>query len=410
MRGIAAALLATVFFLLCGCRIADLPIREDAVGLATPDKVWKYVDILEGTAAGDNFGYAVALSDTWAVVGAPGTSSNKGSVSIYRTGSWTTAVKTIPGDSTEDRFGAALAISAGRLVVGAPSNINLTSGTPGAYLFGYTTDWVPLVGASGRLVPGVTLQPDEEMGRAVAIDGDRVIVGCWGYNSTVGRAFLFEKDSGGADTWGRMHTLPLSALSGTPAFGIAAALLGDYGFIGAGASGDIVSLGGKAYVYLRGTSSWADAGSIPNPLTTDIAYYAEFGSSASARGSQLVVGAPGTGANAAYVFQLSGSTWSQTGKLVQPVAVSTDRFGGSVSTDGSTIVIGAPNHKIGTETNAGAVYFYDAGTLTFLDDFFSGAPSASAKFGQSVAVSGSWAIVGAPGENGKGIVYIYNKQ
>jgi hypothetical protein len=68
---------------------------------------------------------------------------------------------------------------------------------------------------------------------------------------------------------------------------------------------------------------------------------------------------------AVYVFQRSGSTWSQVQKLVASDGVASDVFGTALATSGDTLLVGAPG-RIGT-THPGAVYVYtySAGSWRF---------------------------------------------
>lgn len=76
--------------------------------------------------------------------------------------------------------------------------------------------------------------------------------------------------------------------------------------------------------------------------------YLRFGTTASASGDTLVVGAPeedttsGTDAGAAYVFVRSGAAWIQQARLTASDAAARYAFGSSVSVSGDTAVVGAP--------------------------------------------------------------------
>jgi 6-phosphogluconolactonase (cycloisomerase 2 family) len=79
-------------------------------------------------------------------------------------------------------------------------------------------------------------------------------------------------------------------------------------------------------------------------------------------GSQLRAGA-------VYVFDRSGTTWSQFANYIQASdAYSDDDFGASVdvTSDGNTIVVGAPREDTGA-TDAGAAYIYEYGGTAYYD-------------------------------------------
>src|SRR5687767_7888089 len=97
-----------------------------------------------GSATGD-FGYSIAVSDQYAVIGSPadtvnlGTNQN-GSVYIYErvnstTTPWKLLIRLTPGTTTAERFGQSVAISGDLVVVGAPG-IKGSTGTGRALLYG----------------------------------------------------------------------------------------------------------------------------------------------------------------------------------------------------------------------------------------------------------------------------------
>jgi hypothetical protein len=106
------------------------------------------------------------------------------------------------------------------------------------------------------------------------------------------------------------------------------------------------------------------------------------------------------------VFARSGTTWSPQAELIAADGAANDDFGWSVAVSGSTAVVGAPGH------NTGAAYaFASSGTawsphgeLIPIDG------AANDEFGWSVAVSGSTALVGAPRHTSlTGAAYVYVK-
>ena len=130
-----------------------------------------------------------------------------------------------------------------------------------------------------------------------------------------------------------------------------------------------------------------------------------FGSSVAMSGSLAIVGAPNHAAEAgsAYIFALTGTSWA----LQQEVTATThgatggaagDAFGTSVAISGTVAIVGAPNHTVGLKAAAGAAYvFSQSGTTwTLASEVEAGDDGVNDSFGQSVAISGALAIVGAP--------------
>jgi hypothetical protein len=91
-----------------------------------------------------------------------------------------------------------------------------------------------------------------------------------------------------------------------------------------------------------------------------------FGSSVSMSGDLALIGAGGKTVNsqvsqgAAYVFALSGTTWTQQQELTASDGGVFDQFGNSVSVSGNTVVIGAASKTINSQPNQGAAYVFAA--------------------------------------------------
>jgi hypothetical protein len=77
-------------------------------------------------------------------------------------------------------------------------------------------------------------------------------------------------------------------------------------------------------------------------------------------------------------------------------------FGESLAVGGTYLVVGAPNETSSSLAAAGNVYVFSSSSGTLLRTLTSPAPQKLGSFGWAVAVSGNLAIVGAPGENASG--------
>ncbi|MCZ6793111.1 MAG: hypothetical protein O7J95_05795 [Planctomycetota bacterium] len=139
--------------------------------------------------SGDEFGFAVAIDGNWAVVGAPGSDqddTDAGAAYVFEraNGVWSAAHRFQPsGIAAGDRFGFSVAVKGDLIVVGAPEqevdtqdalgNAVTLSDAGAAYVFEYTNQgWSQKYrftaddAASGDL-----------FGTAVAVDGSEVAVG-----------------------------------------------------------------------------------------------------------------------------------------------------------------------------------------------------------------------------------------
>jgi len=147
-----------------------------------------------------------------------------------------------------------------------------------------------------------------------------------------------------------------------------------------------------------------------------------FGQSVAVSGDIAVVGAPmgdagGVGfAGAAYVFSRNqGGTdnWDEVKKLTASDAEEADVFGNSVAVSGDIAVVGAPGDDAGGYT-AGAAYVFQrdkGGTDQWgqVMKLTASGGQAGDEFGASVAVSGDVAVVGAAFAGGSGAAYVFQR-
>lgn len=133
-----------------------------------------------------------------------------------------------------------------------------------------------------------------------------------------------------------------------------------------------------------------------------------FGSSVSISGDYAIAGADwenekGTYAGSAYIFKRNGKSWAQQAKLTADVGEAMDFFGESVSISGDYAIIGA--HGDDDRGNyAGAAYIFkrDGETWTQQQKLTAGDGAERDYFGMSVSISGDYAIVGAYSDDDSG--------
>jgi hypothetical protein len=161
---------------------------------------------------------------------------------------------------------------------------------------------------------------------------------------------------------------------------------------------------GSVYVYVRSGLAWVEQAKLVAP---DGAADDRFGHAVAVSGDTVVVGAPRadvsghTNQGAVYVFTRNAGLWTQTAKLVSADGGAGDDFGITVAIDADTAVVGAMNHNVGPNTDQGAAYVFhrssgmwsQQGKLTAADGDEHDA------FGNSVAVAGDLAVVGAAGDD-----------
>ena len=179
------------------------------------------------------------------------------------------------------------------------------------------------------------------------------------------------------------------------------ALVGDTLVVGAPWHDSAASNGGAAYVFTRSGGTWTQQAKL---TASDAASLDFFGESVAIAAGTIVVGARGADvapvadAGAAYVFEPSGGTWAQRGKLVAPARAIRDGFGSSVALAGTTVIVGAPARDSGAaDAGAAHVFTKPAGTWTWQATLLPPVVEEFSTCGRSVAVQGDTALMGCPG-------------
>jgi hypothetical protein len=294
-------------------------------------------------AAYDYFGYSVSLSGDTALIGALGVNNTKGVAYVFtRTGTtWTQQAKLLAADGASgDNFGCSVFLSGDNALVGA---LGVNSARGAAYVFTRTgTTWTQ----QAKLTASDGQTPDN-LGSSVSLSGDTALVGASGQGSSKGAAYVFTRSG---TTWTQQAKLLASDGQASDYFGCSVSLIGDTGFVGAsGSNGNK----GSTYVFTRGGTTWTQQAKL---VATDGASGDNFGCSVSLSGNSALIGAIGddSAKGSAYVFNLTGTAWTQQAKLLASDGTSSEYFGNSVSLSGTTALIGAE----GDSSLKGAAYVF----------------------------------------------------
>ncbi|NEQ77698.1 MAG: hypothetical protein F6K23_34600 [Okeania sp. SIO2C9] len=147
-----------------------------------------------------------------------------------------------------------------------------------------------------------------------------------------------------------------------------------------------------------------------------------FGNSVAISGNFAIVGATGedigaSNTGAAYIFERhSDGSWQQTQKLQANDKEASDYFGNSVAISGDFAIVGAFGKDIGAG-DTGAAYIFERhsdGSWQQTQKLQANYPEKGAYFGCSVAISSNFAIVGAYRQNNgaedTGAAYVFERQ
>src|SRR3989339_774913 len=246
-------------------------------------------------------------------------------------------------------------------------------------------------------------------GWSIGVSGDIMLVGDprFVYKQR-GALFVFAK---GANGWEEVEVKDIITTypdyGGYENYGSAVAIDGANAIVGAWQrDGDIIGQGHSAYsdvgaVYFYTCSSNGCTQVGDEFLGQDGSAGENLGQSVEISGDMSIAGAPrndsaASNAGAAYIFHDSGHT-----VVTASNGEANAYFGTSVAIDGNYAVVGA--HKHGAY-DQGAVYFfeYDESTETWSEtDYFVGDYVNCVYVGQSVSISGNYALVGSTPKSGK---------
>lgn len=340
---------------------------------------WDYRQTLSASDshAFDNFGTAIDVDGDVAVVGAQGDGWNglyTGSVHVYRrAGSqWTLeATLRLKHGEAGDQFGRAVAVDGNRIVVSAVGDDDRRGAV---YVFEYAGgEWTP----ADRLIERPRFRvPGDFFGVELALEGDTLAVAS-PYDTDTPAVHVFAFDG----EWSRDDVLVSPAGDPYDGFGWSIVLSDDAELL-VGAPGAVFdSSRGAVYVFSF-TSRWKHTGT----LTPDSPSWYAVGIDVDADGDIAVVGADD---GSAYVFERAPGPWTQTAELLSEGGYT--RFGNAVSASGYTVLVGAS-----AEGDAGAAHVFARrfGGWMHTDVLTSPDGQPMDFFGIEVALGGCSAFVG----------------
>lgn len=356
--------------------------------------------------AGDFFGLSVDVDGGTAVVGAPNDDENgtdSGSVYVFLRddSGWSWQAALTPDDGAAgDNFGYSVALDADTAVIGASGDDENGSNSGSAYVFVRNGgSWRQ----QARLIPDISADGDL-FGCSVAIDGDTAVIGAYGDNGAMGSACVFVRDG---ETWSQQARLYAGDPGSGDNFGYSVSISGDSIMVGAPFNDDNGSNSGTVYEFVRVDDLWYQQARL---TPVDGAAGDNFGYAVSIDADTVAVGAPGDDiaglySGSAYVFLNSGGSWIQQAVLTPVGGDAYDYFGWSVAVDEDALVVGAPLNDVnGNGSGSACLFSRDGGIWTQQDALIPSDGGAGNFFGLSLSVSGDVALVGAPYDDDNGSV------
>jgi hypothetical protein len=353
--------------------------------------------------AGDYFGYSVAISGDYAIIGASrdviSGNNFQGSAYIFRKEGniWIEEDKIVASDgAASDLFGTSVSISGDYAIVGAYLDDVNVSDQGSAYIFKRT-------GTSWNQEAKITANDwgaSDRFGFSVSISGDYAAIGSYlddiAGNNHQGSTYIFKRNG---TSWSQEAKITASDGAASDYFGISVSISGDYTIIGAYRD-DINSNNdqGSAYIFKRDGTTWNQEAKI---TASDGSTSDYFGISVSIHNAYALIGAPRADTNlgAAYVFKREGAIWTQESKLSASDDSTNDSFGKSVSIYDNCAIIGSNRDDITTNTDQGSSYVFMKTDALWTEKVKLIASNGASDdfFGSTVAIYGNTIIIGAYG-------------
>lgn len=293
-----------------------------------------------------------------------------------------------PEGQAEARFGFAVAISGDRAVVGAwREDASIPGGTiidiGAVYNFSRSGTQWSYV---RRVVSG---SDGDQCGWSVAIsNGGQIVSGCPGTNSSAGRAIFYDSSVGLVT-----NINPLLGSKAGDRFGESVAIGSNRIIVGSPFADSFGADSGSTAVYaisgstIQPLSAFGTPGSPPN---------GHAGTAVAISGNLIVTGSPGSGPGKATVYDYATDSFFD---LLASDGVNGDLFGNSVAISGDTVVVGAPLDDNQRGVDAGAAYVFvrnGSGQWTQQQKLMASDGHAGDFFSEhAVAIEGNTLVVGA---------------
>jgi hypothetical protein len=304
----------------------------------------------------------------------------------------------LPSDlGEEDWFGYAVALDGEWAIVGSPLDDDVANQSGAAYAF--------------RRINGAWVQTQKlkasdasfgvAFGETLALSGTRIVIGALSDSPqgvfAAGSAYVFELEG---DTWVQRAKIWAQAPTPNTFFGESVDISGGRILVGSMQASPVALYSGIAWVFEGSGSSWTQVATL---IPSDAAQGDGFGSAVAIDGTRLVVGAasadvPPLGDNgAAYVFESPApGVWLERQKLVASDAASADSFAFRLALQSDTIVIGATGQDVGVHGSGAAYVFgFEGASWVQRQKLLPADPALDAGFGARVSIDADIALIGA---------------
>ena len=404
----------------------------------------------------DNFGMSTSIDGDYIAIGSPMDdveASNAGSVYVYRISDDETLVQVSKLTSTNpqsgESFGSSVSINNRYLAVGSYKND--AAGVDSGKAYAYQIDADESVTLVSIFAPSDETQ-NSMFGNAIAIDGDNIAVGAFN-DSEGGSAYLFD-----SEPVEKIYVYNKDESFVNLDEGVIANLFsidakspnGDLHYMVEGLDGDNFMMNGTIVQNIApfdyenpfdvgGDNSYSASLLITDPLNVsgsvnlnvnimdkhylqvakayanDSQADARFANAVALSQEYIALGMPyddanGVNSGSVYIFKREAGGVKQIAKIQADDGTDNDLFGSSIAMDGEYILIGASKNDA-LAKDAGSAYIFKINGDESVSQVAKVLPSDGAEddlFGDAVAISGRYFIVGSPNDDSQsGSVYAY---
>lgn len=306
--------------------------------------------------------------------------------------------------TTTQKFGRGVSTRGDVLVAGSPEDDTNGANAGAAYVYRFDATTQSFA-FEQQLMPGDP-EAGAEFGWQTAVEGDVAVVSARNEDNAkgtdAGAVYIFRRN-GSTGVWSQEQKLTPSVGASDDEFGYSLALAGNVLLVGAPYADTTNGVNsGLVYVYRWKNSivKWAEETTLldPDGATGNNAGYAvAFDGANAAVGSPLEYQGGVFNVGSIGVWNVSGTTWTQTAELSPAGNPYNVQFGTSVGIDGNEVVGGAPYYSTASATYCGACYFFSKRTGSWVQEgpFVNPDPSYYDAFGLSAAMDGKLAVVGS---------------
>ncbi len=293
----------------------------------------------------DRFGRHLSVDGDRLLVGATSIDSSRGAAYVFerdRNGAWRQTAKLVPASARPPQAWGRQVLLQGDVAYVAAWGANESRGAVAVFRRGADGAWT-----EGQMVAASDGAPNDFFSSSFSVAGDLMLVGASQRDSARGAAYLFRRDAAGQ--WKEEAKLLGRGSTRNTRFGAAVAIWGDKLMVGAPG----IDFGiGTVFVYGNDNGRWNEQRRL---AAFDGAPNAQFGSAIGVVGGEIWVGAPGLERFSGRIYRLSLGTdgvITAAAKLMHAQTDAGDGFGSAFTSVGDVAVVGSPGDDNGVGTAA----------------------------------------------------------